>query len=368
MLSGWAILDGDTLSEPLMAVFRTQHTVASLTLHRLADGSRLREVELPGAGSIVGLSERPEGGSEFWYLYTDHVHQPAVYRFDAATGETEVWATAPGAITPPEVHSQLVTYTSKDGTEVRMFVISKSPEPDTPRPTILYGYGGFGISLSPAFSVGALAWVEAGGVYAIANLRGGGEEGEDWHRAGMFGNKQNVFDDFIAAGEWLAAEGWTSPQQLAVFGGSNGGLLVGATLTQRPDLMSAVVCSAPLLDMVRYELFGLGATWNVEYGSASDPEAFGWLHSYSPYHRVVKDTAYPAVLFTVFDGDSRVDPLHARKLAAHLQWATSSDSPILLRAEAHVGHGARAVSKGVVLLADQLSFVAHHTGLSEVGS
>ena len=228
---------------------------------------------------------------------------------------------------------------------------------------MLYGYGGFGVALTPAFTAGALAWVEAGGVWVVANLRGGSEEGEAWHRAGMREAKQNVFDDFASCAEALVARGWTTPQQLGIYGGSNGGLLVGAALTQRPSAYAAVVCSAPLLDMVRYEQFGLGRTWNDEYGTAADPEELGWLLSYSPYHRVEAETAYPAVLFTVFDGDSRVDPLHGRKLCAALQWATSSDAPVLLRAESDVGHGARAVSRTVGLSVDTLSFLARHTGL-----
>ena len=200
----------------------------------------------------------------------------------------------------------------------------RRPAPPTRRaPAVLYGYGGFNVSLTPAYTAQALAWVAAGGVWAVANLRGGSEHGEEWHRAGMRERKQNVFDDFAAAGEHLVAQGWTTHGQLAVMGGSNGGLLVGATLTQRPDLAAAVVCSAPLLDMVRYELFGLGRTWNDEYGTAEDPIELGWLLGYSPYHAVREGTAYPAVLFTTFESDTRVDPLHARKLAAALQHATS---------------------------------------------
>ena len=229
---------------------------------------------------------------------------------------------------------------------------------------MLYGYGGFNVSLTPGYTAQALAWVAAGGVWAVANLRGGSEHGEEWHRAGMRERKQNVFDDFAAAGEHLVARGWTTSEQLAVMGGSNGGLLVGATLTQRPDLVAAVVCSAPLLDMVRYERFGLGRTWNDEYGTAEDPTELGWLLGYSPYHAVREGTAYPAVLFTTFESDTRVDPLHARKLAAALQHATSSAAPVVLRREVSVGHGARAVSRTVGLAADQLGFLAEHTGLA----
>nr|WP_281353612.1 prolyl oligopeptidase family serine peptidase [Phytoactinopolyspora mesophila] len=235
-----------------------------------------------------------------------------------------------------------------------------------PRPTVLYGYGGFNIALTPAYSASILAWVEAGGVWAVAGLRGGSEEGEAWHRAGMREQKQNVFDDFHAAAGYLVEQGWTTPRQLGISGGSNGGLLVGAALTQHPGSFRAVVCSAPLLDMVRYEQFGLGATWNDEYGTAADPEELSWLLGYSPYHHVEPGTAYPAVLFTVFDGDTRVDPLHARKMAAALQQATTSDvaeRPVLLRAERNVGHGARAVSRTVDLATDQLGFLAAQLGL-----
>jgi prolyl oligopeptidase len=244
-----------------------------------------------------------------------------------------------------------------------MVVIAPAKEPDGPRPTILYGYGGFGVPLTPAYSAGLLAWVEAGGVYVIANLRGGSEEGEDWHRAGMRENKQNVFDDLHSAAQRLVADGWTSSDRLAISGGSNGGLLVGAAMTQRPELYAAVLCSAPLLDMARYEQFGLGASWSDEYGSAADPDELAWLMSYSPYHRVNDGVDYPATLFTVFDGDTRVDPMHARKMCAALQSATSGDRPILLRRERDVGHGARALSRSVALTVDTLGFAAAWTGL-----
>jgi prolyl oligopeptidase len=240
-----------------------------------------------------------------------------------------------------------------------------------PRPAILNGYGGFAISLlTPVFSPAALAWVEAGGVYAIAGLRGGAEEGEAWHRAGMREHKQRVFDDFHAAAAKLTSDGWTTPGQLAISGGSNGGLLVGAALTQWPDCWAAVACSAPLLDMARYEMFGLGQLWSDEYGTAADPVELGWLLSYSPYHHVREGVRYPAVMFAVFDGDTRVDPMHARKMCAALQYATSAwlpDRPILLRRESQVGHGARAVSRSVGLSADTLAFLAFHTGLTATG-
>ena len=349
----------------------TRHAVSEVTVHDAEDGTEISTVPLPGLGSTGGLSTRPEGGSEVWVSYTDHITPATVLTHDAATGTTEVWATAPGEVPAPAgIAARQVEYLSHDGTSVRMFVVSRTEAGQSPRPTILYGYGGFGLSLTPAYAATILAWVEAGGVYAIANLRGGGEEGEDWHRAGIRGGKQRVFDDFTAAAEYLVDEGLTRPDLLAISGGSNGGLLVGAALTQRPDLFRAVVCSAPLLDMVRYEEHGLGRLWTDEYGTAADPEQLRWLLTYSPYHRVRAGTAYPAVLFTVFGSDTRVDPLHARKMAAALQAATTSDparAPVLLRLESDAGHGARAVSRSVDLAADTLSFCAWATGLALPG-
>jgi prolyl oligopeptidase len=363
VLEDFSILDGDELARPVLLASWTRHAVSELTLHDLATGERIGAVPLPGLGSIGGLSERPEGGPDCWFGYTDHTTPSSVFRYDARTGETIPWASAPGTVEVPTVHARLVTYTSRDGTPVRMIVVSTKADPDHPRPTILGGYGGFGASMTPGYSATMLAWVEAGGVYAVANLRGGGEEGESWHRAGMRGNKQNVFDDFHAAADWLADNGWTTPAQLGISGGSNGGLLVGAALTQAPEKYAAVACSAPLLDMVRYEKFGFGQLWSEEYGSAEDPVELGWLFAYSPYHHVVEGTEYPAVLFTVFDSDTRVDPLHARKMCAALQSATSASRPIVFRRESDVGHGARAVSRSVDLSVDTLAFLATHTGL-----
>lgn len=361
VLTDFAILDG--LDRPVLLAGWTRHAISEITVHDLATGERIGTVPTPGLGSIGGIVERPEGGHEAWFGYTDNTTPSSVMRYDARTGETTPWASAPGAVEVPEIETRQVVYTSRDGTEVRMLVASR-PGLSGPRPTILYGYGGFNISLTPSYSASILAWVEAGGVYAVANLRGGSEEGEEWHRAGMRERKQNVFDDFHAAAEKLIADGLTTPAQLAISGGSNGGLLVGAALTQRPDLYRAVVCSAPLLDMVRYERFGLGQTWNDEYGTADDPEEFGWLIGYSPYHHVHPGTAYPAVLFTTFGSDTRVDPLHARKLCAALQYATASDAPVLLRDEAEVGHAARSVSRSADLMTDTLTFLAAQTGLS----
>ena len=364
VLEGYAILDGSELDESVLLTAWTRHAISEVRVHDLRTGDRRSTVPLPGLGTLAGISERPEGGHEAWLGYTDNTTPSSVYRYDANTGQTELWSTAPGTVDVPEIHTRQVDYPSKDGTTVRMLVMSPVKEPDEPRPTILYGYGGFGVPLTPAYSANVLAWVEAGGVYAVANLRGGSEEGEEWHRAGMRERKQNVFDDFQAAAERLVADGWTTTETLSIHGGSNGGLLVGAALTQHPELFKAVVCSAPLLDMVRYERFGLGATWNDEFGTAADPTELGWLLAYSPYHHVREGVAYPATLFTVFDGDTRVDPMHARKVAAAMQHASVGDAPILIRREKDVGHGARAVSRSIELSVDVLAFLAQHTGLA----
>lgn len=364
VLESVTVLDGAELAEDLLLVVRTAHGVAHMSLHRASDGGWLSDLDLPGAGTIGGPVEHIDGGPVAWFVFTDHTTVPTVYAFDARTGETTLHARPPGSVEVPTVHSQQVTYTSPDGTQVRMFVLSPTAEPDRPRPTILYGYGGFGIPLTPGYSAAILAWVEAGGVWAVANIRGGGEEGEDWHRAGMLGSKQNVYDDFHAAAQWLIDQGWTSAAQLGIYGGSNGGLLVGAAMTQQPQLFNAVVCVAPLLDMIRYTTSELGPTWTVEYGDPEDPEQFGWLHAYSPYHRVTEGTDYPATMFAVFDNDTRTDPMHGRKMCAAVQHATSGDRPILLRTEGDVGHGARSLSKSVEETADTLAFFARWTGLT----
>lgn len=374
VLEDFAVLDADGADTLLVAW--TRHGLAELTVHDLATGARRGAAALPGLGSIGGLSEHPDGDHRSWFNYTDHVTPPLVLVFDALADEDQavsVWANAPGSVAVPAVISRQETFTSADGTEVRVVVMAPADAVGAdgrvtrPRPAVLYGYGGFGLALTPGYSAGALAWVEAGGVYAVAGLRGGGEEGEEWHRGGMLEHKQNVFDDFAAAARHLVDSGWTTPAQLSVSGGSNGGLLVGAAITQFPEMLAAAVCSAPLLDMVRYEEFGLGATWAVEYGSAADPDALAWLLAYSPYHRVRAGVNYPAVLFTVFDGDTRVDPLHARKMCAALQAATAGDRPVLLRAESDVGHGARSLSRSVELIADTLAFTAAQTGLALPG-
>jgi prolyl oligopeptidase len=369
VLRDYAILDEGP--SPVLLASWMRHAVSSITVHDLGSGALLRSLDLPGLGSVGGLGERPEGGHEAWFGYTDYVTPGVVLRYDAFSGALDTWAcvslSPAAAQAAAAVEARQVTFSSADGTAVRMIVLSSGAAAAGPRPAILYGYGGFDISLTPAYSANILTWVAAGGVYAIAGLRGGSEEGQSWHRAGMLADKQNVFDDFHAAAQELVRGGWTTPGQLCISGGSNGGLLVGAALTQWPSAFAAVICSAPLLDMVRYEQFGLGQTWNVEYGTASDPVELGWLLSYSPYHHVSKGVAYPAVLFTVFGNDTRVDPMHAYKMCAALQYATTSpiaERPVLLRAEPSVGHGARAVSRTADLSADTLAFAARYTGLA----
>ncbi|MBW0106148.1 prolyl oligopeptidase family protein [Pseudonocardia sp. KRD291] len=359
--------------EPLLVLARARHAVGEVALHAL-DGSPRGTVTLPGPGSLTGLSvpdrDTAELWGSLWVGWTDLVTPPAVHRGDR-TGALVLDTPSPGRVEVPDVRTEQREFRSADGTTVRMFVVTPaagqgSPGTGAPLPVLMTGYGGFGISREPAYNATALAWAAAGGAYVLVSLRGGGEEGEAWHRAGKRGSKQNVFDDLHAAAETLIADGTTTPERLAISGGSNGGLLVGAALTQRPDLYRAVACSAPLLDMVRYERFSLGRTWNEEYGTASDPDELGWLLSYSPYHHVTAGTDYPAVLFTVFDSDSRVDPCHARKMCAALQGATTGDPvthPVLLRRETDVGHGARSISRSVALSVDTVAFLAARTGL-----
>ncbi|WBQ08236.1 prolyl oligopeptidase family serine peptidase [Kribbella sp. CA-293567] len=353
-LSQLAVLDG------VLLVGRTRQALSELTAHDPLTGDLLHEVPLPGPGTVADLGARPEGGHEAWFSYTDSVTPPTVHRYDARTRRVTPWSSTnhPG----PKIAARQLTYPSRDGTPIRMVVLARDGQAG-PRPTLLYGYGGFGLSITPTYSAFALAWVEAGGVFVTANLRGGGEQGDLWHRAGTLGSKQNVIDDYLAAAETLIAQGWTTSGQLGICGESNGGLLVGAALTQRPELFAAAVCSAPLLDMVRYEQSGLGASWVGEYGSAGDPDQLAALLAYSPYHRVA-EVDYPAVLFTVFGADSRVDPLHARKMCAALQHSTTGSRPILFRYESDAGHLPAATSRGVGLAADILAFLAFHTGLA----
>lgn len=364
VLQDFAVLDGPALDRTLLAVVRTRHAVGELTLHDARTGARTGTVPLPGRGTITSLTARQKPGHELWFAYTDHVTPTVVLYYDAAAERLSPWPGHFPAVAPVEgVNVTQEVLRSRDGTEVRMFVMSPTGRPDRPRPAVLTGYGGFGASMTPGFTPQAVPWVRAGGVYAVACVRGGGEEGEEWHRAGRREHKLNTFDDFDAAADHLLRDGWAAPGRLGVLGSSNGGLLAAAALTRRPETYAAVVCAAPLLDMVRYELSGMGASWRDEYGSAADPAQFARLLSYSPYHQVREGARYPAVLLAVFDGDTRVDPAHARKMCAALQRAGTGDAPVVLRTEHGVGHGARAASRSARLYADVMAFFAHHLGL-----
>ncbi|MBB5825966.1 prolyl oligopeptidase family serine peptidase [Micromonospora carbonacea] len=359
VLDHFAVLDGPELDRPVAVVGWIRHAAAEITVHDLVDGNQVGAIELPGTGMVSAFSVRPEPGHEMWFSYTDFTTPPRVLRFDARTGLTTPWWTATGG---SDVVTTQESYPSADVT-VRLFLISRTGRPDRPRPVILTGYGGFGISMAPAYSPQAAAWVEAGGVVAIAGLRGGGEEGEQWHRAGRGNLKQNTFDDFHAAGDHLVARGWTTRSMLGTLGGSNGGLLVAAAVTQRPRAYAAVVCMSPLLDMVRYHLSGLGPSWVPEYGSVDDEDQAQTLLAYSPYHHVTPATAFPPVLLTVSDGDTRVDPAHARKMCAALQHG-STGGQVLFRLDRGVGHGSRALSRTVALQSDCLAFLAANLGLT----
>jgi prolyl oligopeptidase len=372
VLASFAVLAGPDPARPIGVVLWIRHAVSEITTHDLADGRLLGHVPLPGVGSVSAIVAEPAGGHAGWFLYTDHHTPSTLYRLDGRSGHARACGPpgtgSPGAGPDREgVVACQVEFPSRDGTIVRMFIVAPGPHRDHPRPAILTGYGGFGASMTPGFSPHAVAWARAGGIFATACVRGGGEEGAEWHRAGQRENKPNVIDDFTAAAEYLTASGWTAPAQLGIMGASNGGLLVGAALTRDPRRYAAVVCMSPLLDMARYQLSGLGPSWVPEYGSADDPAQLRALLSYSPYHHVAAGASYPPVLFTVADGDTRVDPMHARKMCAALQHGSSGPGPVLLRAEAGAGHGVRAISGEMALWADCLAFFAHHLDLAGPG-
>jgi prolyl oligopeptidase len=328
------------------------------------NGKPIRKVELPGLGSASGLIGRPDEDDAYFY-YSSFTEVPQIFKTSVKSGKTSLWEKINIPVDTSDFEAKQVWYASKDGTKVSMFVVHKKGlKLDGNNPTLLYGYGGFNVSMSPNFNSRAVVWLENGGVYAIANLRGGGEYGEEWHRDGMLENKQNVFDDFAGAAEFLIKDKYTSADRLAIMGGSNGGLLVGAAMTQRPDLFRAVVCAVPLLDMVRYHLFGSGRTWIAEYGTAEEKDQFEYLHAYSPYHRIEPGTEYPALLMMSADSDDRVDPMHARKFTASIQAASKSDHPALLRIEENAGHGgADMIRKSVESSVDTFSFLLDQLGV-----
>ena len=358
-----AVLESVRIAGDRLALGYLERASSRLRLTDL-DGADVREIALPTIGSLFGLGAEWDG-HELFFGFTSYTVPPTVYRIDLATGVQERWRGVEADIDPARFEVRQVSFPSRDGTAITMFVVHRAGlERDGDRPAYLTGYGGFNISMTPAFSRSLLLWLERGGVVAIPNIRGGGEYGEDWHQAGMLGTKQNSFDDFIAAAEWLIRERYTRPGRLAAAGGSNGGLLMGAVLTQRPDLFRAVVVQVALLDMLRYHRFLIARLWIPEYGSADDAQQYRWLRAYSPYHHVRDGVAYPAVLLATAESDTRVDPMHARKMAARLQAATGSDRPILLRLEARAGHGAgKPLNKMLDELTDTWTFVFWQLGV-----
>jgi prolyl oligopeptidase len=334
-----------------------------------AEGKAKGEVLLPGLGTVSALRGERDGDEVFCsfssFLSPTNVIRHAFRSLDPRAQDLS-WRRLVSPLDAERFEVSQVRATSKDGTSVPVFLVHRKDLPrDGKNPALLYGYGGFNVNLSPTFTPSLVPFLERGGIYALAVLRGGGEYGEPWHRAGMLEQKQHVFDDFIAAAEKLVADKLTSPARLAIEGRSNGGLLVGAALTQRPDLFRAVVCGVPLLDMVRYHRFRIAQLWIPEYGSPEDPKAFNWLYAYSPYHRVKEGTAYPAVLLYTALSDTRVDPMHARKMAARLQAATRSDRPILLRVETKAGHGqGKPLGKVIEQLTDEWSFLYQQLGMA----
>ena len=327
-------------------------------------GTLLETVELPGVGSASGFSGKSDD-TETFYSFTSYTTPSRIYRYNLQTGESQLYREPQVDFNPDDYETKQVFYASKDGTRVSLFITHKKGITlDGNNPTLLYGYGGFNIPLTPSFSVSTLVWMERGGVYAVANLRGGGEYGEQWHEAGMKGRKQNVFDDFISAGEWLIANQYTSSEKLAIAGGSNGGLLVGACLVQRPDLFAAALPAVGVMDMLRFHKFTIGWAWCDEYGCSENADEFSTLYSYSPLHNTQSGTDYPATLITTSDRDDRVVPSHSFKFAAALQEAQGGTAPILIRIETKAGHGAgKPTSKQIEEVVDKWAFLSVVLGM-----
>ena len=358
-----SVIDQTALLKDRLAVNYLEDVKASVRLFSL-DGKPAGTLALPGIGSLSGMSARSDT-PELFYRFTSPLYPSTAFRFDAATGKSV--AIAPPklkAFDPAGYETRQVFATSKDGTKVPVFVtMKKGLVLDGSHPTILYGYGGFDVSTTPTFSPDVLAWVEQGGVYATASMRGGAEYGEEWHRAGMFEKKQNVFDDFIAAAEYLIAQKYTSPSKLGIEGGSNGGLLVGAVMEQRPELFAVALPAVGVMDMLPYDKFTGGAAWAAEYGSATDSTAFKYLIKYSPLQNVKPGTCYPATLLSTADHDDRVVPSHTFKFTSALQAAQGCDKPILVRVQTQGSHGYLPTDKRIAELADQWAFAAGAMGM-----
>jgi prolyl oligopeptidase len=342
-----------------LALTYLRNAASELELRDL-DGKHVRNVTLPGIGTSFGLVGNPDEDTAY-YAFTSFTEPQLIFKTSIKSGKAQEWARVKINVDTSGMVTDQIFYPSKDGTKISMFIIHKKDAvKDGKNPTVLYGYGGFNVNLTPGFASTRAFWLEQGGVYAIPNLRGGGEYGEEWHRAGMKLHKQNVFDDFVAAADALVKEGWTSPEHLAIQGGSNGGLLVGAAMTQAPEKFKAVICGVPLLDMIRYHLFGSGKTWIPEYGSAEDATEFKAIAAYSPYRKAVEGgpTKYPALLMDSADHDDRVDPMHARKFVAAIRQNQAGPAKVLLRIERNAGHGgADLVKQQVARAADQFAFL-----------
>jgi prolyl oligopeptidase len=365
-----AVLQGAAVFGGKLFAQYEQNASSQLTVFDL-EGKKLNDLALPAIGSIYSSGGR-WNRDEVFYGFQSFTFAPSIYRYDLNDGSTSLWT----KVDAPSIDASAYDvaqewFQSKDGTRVPMFVVHKKGLPKNGKnPTLLTAYGGFNVSLTPTFSRTAYLWMEHGGIYAVANLRGGAEFGEDWHRAGMLDKKQNVFEDMIAAAQHLISEKYTDKHHLAIQGGSNGGLLMGAMITQRPDLFRAVVCQVPLLDMLHYQDFQIAKLWIPEYGTAENPEQFKWLYAYSPYHHVKTGEEYPAILFMTADTDTRVDPMHAKKMTALMQAAAQNGSsharPILLRIESKAGHGAgKPVTKQIEEFTDMYSFLFWQLGVKE---
>ncbi len=363
-----AVLQGTAVFGGKLFAQYEQNASSQLKVFDL-DGKQLNDISLPAIGTVFGTGGR-WNRDEVFYGFQSFTFAPSIYRYDLKNSSTTLWTKVDApSIDPASYEVAQEWFKSKDGTRVPMFVVHKKGlQKNGHNPTLLTGYGGFNVSLTPAFSRTAYLWMEHGGIYAVANLRGGAEFGEDWHRAGMLDKKQNAFDDMIAAAEHLTSEKYTDPKHLAIQGGSNGGLLMGAMITQRPDLFRAVVCQVPLLDMIHYQDFQIAKLWIPEYGTSENAEQFKWLYAYSPYHHVKAGVEYPAVLFMTADFDTRVDPMHAKKMAAVMQAeaknGASHTRPILLRIETKAGHGAgKPVTKQIEEFTDVYSFLFWQLGM-----
>jgi len=328
-------------------------------------GNETGTVDLPGIGTAYGFDGRFDD-EETFFAFSSYNNPTTISKLDVATGAVEVFRAPEVAMNPENYIVKQVFYSSKDGTRVPMFISHRRDvTPGGNTPTMLYGYGGFNISMKPSYSTTRLTWMDMGGIYAVANLRGGGEYGEEWHQAGTKLNKQNVFDDFIAAAEYLIQEGYTSSEKLAIFGGSNGGLLVGAVVNQRPELFGAAIPAVGVMDMLRFHNFTAGRFWTDDYGSSDNPEEFAALRKYSPYHNIQEGTDYPAIMVTTADTDDRVVPGHSFKYAAALQEAQAGDAPVLIRIETRAGHGAGVPTDKVIAnYSDNWAFLLENLGMT----